>query len=251
MHLQASAISLIALHCLTGAVSASFVSVPLTGTTSTDSWGEGFNNVRYPGYGAYPGTAAWPNPIAPDTEGSGNASLNKTAGSGYPSTTTGQNYIYSTLSGGNAANTSAANVVGTFSVAETSPVASLETVVFQIQISYWTAVGTPFPTGVMPVLNYNGGNQALQSTFNLLAYSGSFTSSFGTGTADFWAFQWDLSEVNESITSFEVVYSVTNHAQTYALKLDQGDTFSKVVPEPSSVFLLSLGGSLAFIRRRR
>lgn len=250
MNLQASTTSLLLFPLLASAASAAFLTVDLPGNTDYDGWGEGFNNTRYPGYGTYPGTGAWPSPIGSDTLTS-DAYLEKVTGSGYPSTTPGSNYIYSTLAGAQAANTDPSIVVGTFSVVDDTPLAALETVVFQIQISYWTNLGAAFPTGVLPTLNYNGGSQSLQATDYALVHSGAFESSFGSGIADFWAFQWDLSSLEEPITSFEVVYSVTNHAQTYALELHQGDEYTRLIPEPSGVLLLSLSGSLAFLRRRR
>lgn len=215
-----------------------------------DGW-EGFNSANYPGYGGYPGTAPWPAPIGSDTAGSGDATLNKVSGSGYPSTSPGVYYIYSTTVGGG--NAIPELVVGSFAITDLNPVADLSTVTFQIQISYWDLVGTPFPTGVLPTLSYNNGAQNLAATYSSLNYTGAFTSDFGNGVADFWGFQWDLSEITTPIDSFSINYSVTNHAQTYALRLDQtAEMFDhSVVPEPSrAVLVMAALGALVFRRKR-
>lgn len=229
-----------------------FLNPDFTGPNSSyDGW-EGFNSANYSGYGGYPGTAAWPAPIGSDSAGSGDATLNKVPGtSGYPSTSPGVYYIYSTTVGGG--NAIPELVVGSFSITDSTPVADLATVAFQIQISYWDLVGTPFPTGVLPTLSYNGGSQNLAATFSHLNYTGAFTSPFGSGIADFWGFQWDLSGIIDPINSFTINYSVTNHAQTYALRIDQTDAVfdHNVVPEPSrAVLVMAALGTMVFRRKR-
>lgn len=239
------------LTCISAAsVRADFIDVNLSGNTSYDGW-DTFNSTAYPNYGGYPGTTVWPAPIGSSMAGSGDAALSKIGGSGYPSTSTGQNYIYSTRSGAAAASTDPSVVVGTFGLGDASPVADLETVVFQLRISYWTSLGQPFPTGVMPTISYNNGTQALPATLSTLVDSGPFSSTYGDGIADDWAFQWDLSGIQEPITSFQVNYSVTNHAQQYEMRLDQSDAFAAVVPEPGSIGLVAMATfALAVCRRR-
>lgn len=234
---------------------AAFIDPGFTGSTSYDGF-TGFNK-NYPGIittGNYPGTAAWSAPFESNTVDSGDATLNKIAGSGYfsSSTTPGVDYIYSTLSGAQTANPSAANKVGTFTLTDLTPVAGLETVMFQIDISFWESVGTAFPTTALyPVLNYNGGTQNLWSNNLELLSRGPLSSEFGTGVLDTWAFQWDLTGITEPITSFSITWSVTNHAQTYGIRLDQGSEYVQVIPEPSTLGLFGLGAAgLACLRRR-
>lgn len=228
-----------------------FIDPGFTGTTSYDQWG-GFNSTSYPGYGGYGSTAAWPAPIGSNIGASGDATLNKVSGYGYPGTTAGANYIYSSLFGGQAANTNPAIAVGTFSITDTTPVAGLETVMFQIQVSSWTSIGNPFPSGSpYPLLSYNGGAQNLWSNNLALLYRGEFSNEYGTGITDVWAFQWDLRDIPEEITSFTFTWSVTNHAQQYQMRVDQGSEYVQAVPEPSTLGLFGLGAvGLAFLRRR-
>ena len=70
--------------------------------------------------------------------------------------------------------------------------------------------------------------------------------------------QWDLSGVAETINAFSIQFTGVQHAQLYALQLDQSSVYSPVVsaspvPEPSSFAALAGLGAIGFaaLRRRR
>ncbi len=72
-------------------------------------------------------------------------------------------------------------------------------------------------------------------------------------------YDWDLSAYSD-ITDFEIQWTGVQHAQLYALQLDQGSIYTSLnsdptaVPEPSTMILLgscALFGIPAEIRRRR
>ena len=90
----------------------------LPGTTAYDGW-EDLTTANHPGYPTFPGSEAWPTPIAADDPASdGGAKLDKLAGNGYPASAS----IYAPF------------VVSTFGIADESALIGLETVVFQIEI---------------------------------------------------------------------------------------------------------------------
>jgi hypothetical protein len=210
------------------------ISVSLSGNTESSGWDNLKNSNSYwsaNGYPtAYPGSAAWRAPVAANTAGSqGSAVLMKTSGNGYFSGSS----LYD------------AGGAGTFSISDASPIAGLSTVVFQID------AGTSI--GVLPVLHYNGGSQALAANYFAQADGGYLTFNFTTGQSfptQNRAWQWDLTGLG--VTSYEIVWGSTanNHLTQYEFNLATGDTFSQVIPEPSSAVLISLA-SLALYRRRR
>ena len=112
-----------------------------------------------------------------------------------------------------------------------------------------------FAGGNFPVLNYNGLSQNIPANFYSLEWEGELSSDFGDGYGYLRGFQWDLRSISEPITSFEITWSNNNHAQIYALQLDQSDIFTQVIPEPSSYFLMTFGLACLFaitrIRQRR
>ena len=159
----------------------------------------------------------------------------KIAGSAYP----GSASIYS---GGMS---SEANHYGaSFTVADATPVANLANVVLQIEIA--PNAGFDFFDGTLPILNYNGGSQAIEAT--LAGITGTDVGgSFGGSTTDtnLYLLQWDLSSEG-GISDFEITFSNVQHAQIYAMQLDQSDSYlalpASLVPEPSSTALASIAG---------
>ena len=63
-------------------------------------------------------------------------------------------------------------------------------------------------------------------------------------------YQWDLSFVPEDVASVRVDAPVTEHGSTPEVRLDIGQNFVQVIPEPSS-FLLGGIGLASALRRRR
>ncbi|MES2660086.1 MAG: PEP-CTERM sorting domain-containing protein [Verrucomicrobiota bacterium] len=188
------------------------ISFSLPGATESASWT--LTSAVHPGFNTF-GTAAnpWGSAVTPDA-GAASAVLNKTDGSGY----IGGAFLYT------------AGTSGSFSISDTSSIASLATIVLQGRIS------DPLTT---MVLNYNGGSQALPADFSVVVAGSPYPDR---------AWQWDLSGIS-GITSYEILYS-GHHAAT-TLSVTTGDTFLQVIPEPSTAVLGVAALGLTFIRRRR
>src|SRR5262249_10549039 len=116
-----------------------------------------------------------------------------------------------------------------------------KTVLFQIDIG--RVNNFTFYQNAFPVLSF--GSIEVQPTYSALI------SRVDTGVVmgvqsyrDQWAFQWDLSSYDLSGTpAFEVSWTGEKNAGIYALQLNQGNSFTEVVPEPSTWILLGLGAS--------
>lgn len=229
------------------------ISVTLGGSTQFDGW----NNItaaNNPGYPGFPGSGAWPAPIGSNVAGSGDAGLNKTAngtgGGPYPA---GAGLYF----GGFASTIN--NNGGTLSVADSTLVSNIKTVVFQLEIGEaWTY---DLFNHQLPTLSYNGGTQNLAATYSdklVQAYNG--TVDMPTGPEDvyinLWALQWDLSSIAGPITSLDIRFTGVQHAQGYAMQLDQSDqvhnsaAYAAPVPEPATMAVLGMGAA-ALLRRRK
>ena len=219
---------------LTSVATHAAFTIHLPGNTETSGWKNLRNSNPFWSANGYtttfPGAAPWPAPILANVAGSqGSAVFMKTSGNGYFASQA----IYD---GGGA---------GTFSISDTSPLANLATVVFQLD------TGTSF--GVQPTLNYNGGSQALAANWFAQGHGNHLTFNFQTGQSfptQNRAWQWDLTGLG--VTSYEITWgSVTNnHLTQYEINLSTGDSVLQVIPEPSSSLMAGLA-SLALLRRRR
>jgi hypothetical protein len=221
--------------------------------TSYDGWGD-FNSTIYPGYGAFPGGTAWPNPIVANTPGSGDAALNKVSnasGGGGPFISSTSVYFGSYTNSQN-------SFGGTLGITDNTVVPDLKTVVLQIQIG--EVLGYDLYNGAAPILSVNGTTPVALKYSALVNYWDTGTI-FTDPTTDeeepiyinTWGFQWDLSGIQEPITSLSIEFSGVKHAQVYALQLNQssGVYNTSLVPEPTTTMLAGLGAALAFIGRRR
>lgn len=212
------------------------LSISLPGTSESGQWHElgisyAGNNWSANGYPtAYPGAAAWPAPVGANGAGSTtSAAWMKVSGNGY-------------FSGGSVYD---AGLPGMYSLSDDTPPADLATLVLQID--------SGAAVGVAPVLNYNGGSQALAANY-FASVDGNYIANGFSGpypTTNY-AWQWDLTGIAGPITSYELIWGSVagNHLSQYEINLSAGDGFVQVVPEPSSFALASLA-SLVLIRRRR
>ena len=226
----------------------------LSGNTQYDGWID-LVASNYPGYGGFPGSGAWPAPIgsnrttgnAFDINEPGDAGLIKTAngngGGAYPAG--GSLYF-----GGFSSDIN--NNGGSLAVVDSTPVANLSNVVFQIQIGEaWTF---DFLDEALPTLSYNGGAQSLVAGTSLTVekfHNGTVTMPSGEEDVfiNTYLLQWDLSGVVDPITEIQIDFVGVQHAQLYGLQLNQSDVFT-LVPAPGAIALLSLGGLVATRRRR-
>lgn len=230
------------------------IELTLNGTTSYDGWKNlsivgGYTGASFPGTGAWPTTGNWTsyNPgtgavgaIGSNTEGSGDALLYRiatgTGGGPYPA---GSSIYFGGFS-------AAPNVNdGTLGVVDTTPLTGLRTVAFQVEIG--EAFGYDFYNHVLPVLQYT----TASGTFTLEAsYSDRISQLYNgdilmpTGYEDIyintWGVQFDLSQVEEPITSYTLSFTGVQHAQLYSLQLDQSTAAYDTSVFPQSV--LWLGG---------
>jgi hypothetical protein len=247
-----------------------YITAPaLTNATHTDAWlaqsvvveGEmvwqsTLSSAYNPGYpGFITSTSNWPAPIASKQGSTGHdAKLTKVANgtSGGPFPSSSSLYFGSFTGGANA-------LGGTLAVGDTTPLANLATLVFQLEIGeasgsdFWDSADAG-DAGDLPVLSYNGGTQQLLPTYAAITKAldnGSFAPPGGTESSTLyintWLMQWDLSAI-DNITDFSISFSAVAHTQLYAMRLDQGDTHT-AVPEPAALGIAALS-SLLLLRRR-
>lgn len=221
--------------------------VALPGDTSNDRW-TNLNSASNPGYPGFPGSGAWPAPIGSNI--GGDAALSKISGSVYPA---GQSLYFGGFSdvpnlGG-----------GTLAVGDSTPLAGLANVVLQIEIGEaWTH---DFFNDALPTLSYttaSGTVTGLAATEWVLSRrydNGTVEMPTGTETVyiNSYLLQWDLGGAGESITGISIGFTGVQHAQVYALQLDQGSVYTSLtaVPEPASFAALAGLAGLALVAARR
>lgn len=227
----------------------------LTGNTQYDGW-INLNSVSYPGYGGFPGNGSWPSGIGSNRTLSntfnisepGDALLLKTGNGtgGGPYLAGGSIYF-----GGFSADIN--NPGGSLAVSDTTPVADLRNVVFQVQIGEaWTF---DFVNHALPTLSFNGGSQNLAATTTVTVerfFNGTVQMPTGEENVyiNTYLLQWDLSAIAGPITDFRANFTGVQHAQVYGLRLDQSDVYT-TVPAPGAAALLAVGMGAMSRRRRR
>lgn len=186
----------------------------------------GTNNIT----GGFPGSAPWTGPVGPNL-GDNLGGFSKTSGAGYASSAS----IYSH------------NFSGSFSVSAPDNGWDVANVLFQINSA--DGLGPGFSSG--PTLNYNGGAQALLPNYVAQLSATAVTTPFATTQYER-AYQWDLSGIGATIQDISISWGATAHMTTYAMQLNASDTFTQVVPEPSTYAMLAGAGVLgmALVRRR-
>lgn len=130
----------------------------------------------------------------------------------------------------------------------------LKNVIFQVDWSPNAGENGEFavPFGGGPMLSFNGGSQNLLANFSGITGSEVRSTFSEPQTYDGWAFQWDLSSIEDEITSISIVTPVGVHTSVMAAQLQASDSYAPVVvPEPTTVSLMLLAGGVAFARRRR
>ena len=220
-----------------------------SGSSDSDAW-VNVNAANFSGYGGFPGSSTWPAPIGSNGVGSGDAVLNRVAGS---PTGGGPFLSSSSIYFGNFAQIPNA-LGGTLRATDLTPLANLKTLVFQIQIGE----ATGYDLYSAPTLKINGGSSVVTPLFSgiLNRYqSGTFFSPVTELDEPVYVntrgYQWDVSSLG-AVTSFAIDFSGVTHSQIYGLQLDQSSSFfsTVVIPEPR-VGGLVLAAAFFFLVRRR
>ncbi len=221
------------------------------GSSSIVSLWDGLSSKDHPDYPGFPG-GAWPSHIAPNS-GSTSASLQQVSagagGTAYPASS-------SLYFGGTALGDIDG---GALRVYESSPVSSLSTVVFQLQMGQ--AIVFDFYQDQMPTLSYTAASGTVE--YLEADYSSIFGDIPSPGYGPWvnasvytYGFQWDLSGVGEEVTEFWVTMNPVQHAQIYGMQLDQGSLapggsiLPAAIPEPAN-FLYGIGALLGLLVLRR
>lgn len=213
------------------------------------------------GTGGFPGTAAWGgkasqvDSVTGDAGGTvGGATLSKVSSGngGGPYAAGGSLYF-----GGFSADVN--NNGGTLSVTDSSPLAGLQTIAFQVGIGEaWTH---DFYNQALPTLSYTTASGSVTSVAasNSRVAEAFFNGKVAMPTGDEnvyinqYLLQWDLSGVTQPITSFSISFTGVQHAQLYGLTLTQAAVAA--VPEPSTYAMLLAGalmvGGVSAARRRQ
>ncbi len=206
---------------------AGIVAYNLPGTTEFGTWSDltSTNYTTAAGYNSFgTNTAGWPQPITAVTGASADA-FDKTPGfGGYP----GSSSIYTFMS------------PGQWSMTNNSPLAGIETLIFQIDML------DEFATAPEITLSYNGGSQTLAADFTA-SWAGNF--SFGEDPSEVYVYQWDLSSLG--VTSYELNWDTGLHTAIFEMRTDSGDQFVQAVPEPSTYAALGGLAMMGFVLYRR
>ena len=226
-------VSLAALACPTTA-EAGFYNPNLPNTTSFDGWDElGSYPLATHGVG-HPG-GPWTDTIPSDVSGSGDMQMSKVSGTGY--TYASGHSIYTATSG------------GTYRVTDTTGVSGIKNIVFEIGIG--DGPGGDIVSG-WPLLFVDGATTGAAPG----APGGSWVLSVTPETIEgnevnirYRMYQWDLSGTPAN-SSFAVEWKTSPHAQIYSAQVYQSTEFTPV-PEPVSIGLLGLAGTMFLGRRRR
>ena len=218
-----------------------------SGASSFDGWAN-ITSANFSGFGGFPGSSGWPNPIGSNAEASGDSELARVAGS----PTGGGPFLASdSIYFGNFSQVPNA-LGGTLRVSDGTPLPNLKTLVFQIQIGEADGYDFHDPTGY-PVLKINGQTNGVSATYAPVLLgryqNGTFfspeTQQEEPVYVNTWAFQWNL-ESGIAVSSFQIEFSCVTHAQVYGLQLDQSSDlqpqqiFAANEPPPQ-IELVSLG----------
>lgn len=215
-----------------GVVRAQFYEFTFPGASSFDGWEE-LNSGTFVGYGSFPGGSAWPGPIGSNAADSEDAGLYRLAGETTASPLKGGPFLASESLYFGSFSQVPNTLGGTLRVADSTPVAGVRTIVFQIQIGGADGYDFHLPSGV-PALRVNGGTNGVapSSTAVLNRYQdGTFyspeTEQEEPVYVNTWGFEWHLPE--GEVTSFAIDFSAVTHAQIYRMQLDQSSTVTSGV----------------------
>ncbi|MCW1884356.1 PEP-CTERM sorting domain-containing protein [Luteolibacter flavescens] len=127
----------------------------------------------------------------------------------------------------------------------------IESVLWQIEASPNPDLAWPYNDGPTLTVMTSAGSQILQP----VAFSSGFSEgryNYGAEPITYTAFawQWNLSSIDDTITSITLNAPISIHTSVSASQIDVANAFTQVIPEPSSL-LLAFAAVPFFARRRR
>lgn len=209
--------------------------VTFSGPQSTDGWNINYFSYPQSTYGGFPGTKSWPQPMVANAPGSQGGTLTKVTnglgGGPYP----GDHYLYF---GGFGTST---NIFGGTIKLSVLPLASVKKIALQVQIceafglDFYSPGGTPslFVNSVSPTAN-----PTVTRTQHELIEPGGLSEA--PEYLNTYRYEWDVAAVQEVIGSIEILMSVVQHGQIYALQVDQGAAAPNT-PVAPSLKILNVG----------
>jgi hypothetical protein len=218
-----------------------------SGSSESDAW-VNVNASNFLGYSDR--RRDWPAPIGSNGIGSRDADLNRVAGSptgGGPILSSSAIYFMGFDPLPNA-------MGGTLRVTDSTPLANLKTLVFQIQIGE----ATGYDLYSAPALKINGGSSVVNPLFSgiLNRFQNDTFTNPETGLEEpiyvnTRGYQWDVSSLG-TVTSIAIDFSGVTHSQIYGLQLDQSSSVfsAALVPEPNVGGLVLAAACFFLIRRR-
>lgn len=143
-----------------------------------------------------------------------------------------------------------------FTVSTSTPLDGLSNIILQLRtgtIFPDSPEFTPFQLAQMAgsvVLSLNQGTILREWDFREMTHLSQDMFST-TYTQEVWAFQWDLSDIDVPITDFSIGWDSHPFGNIFGVQIDQSNSFTQVIPEPSSLGLAAVGLSLCLRRTRR
>jgi len=128
----------------------------------------------------------------------------------------------------------------------------IASVVWQIECSPNPDEGYGWPYAGGPVLTVvTGSGTRMIEPIAFLAGDSELRQNYGSSFINYtaYAWQWNLSSIEETITSITLTAPISIHTSVSASQIDVGDAFVQVIPEPSSLLLCL--AALPFAARRR
>jgi hypothetical protein len=189
-----------------------------SGPQATDGWVIDFLSYSQAIYGTYPGTKIWTQPMIANQPSSQGGTLTKvTNGDGggpYPA-----DHLYF---GGSSPNP---NTFGGTIKVSVHPLSLVKKVVLQVQIT--EAYGLDFyQPGGAPVLLVNTATSiptpSIDQTQHEMIDQVDYTGTLEDLYLNTYRYEWDVSLIQVPITSIEIQMSAVQHAEIYALQVDQG-----------------------------
>ena len=205
-----------------------------SGPQATDGWVIDFLSYSQAIYGTYPGTKIWTQPMIANQPGSQEGALTKVAngleGGPYP----GDHLYFGGYS-------TSANTLGGIIKLSVTPLRSVKKIVLQVQIcqafgyDFYAPYGAPALT--INLISSSAIPAVTRTQHELIDPRGLSSANEYLNT---YRYEWDVTSVQEVIGSIDIQMSAVQHAQIYALQVDQGGVATNPA-YPPSLKILSIG----------